>query len=125
MKDDPGAFLFSPREAREEWFASKRAARKTKVPPSQRNRRKKAPSRRPGEYYTRHALAAAIARACEKAGVPRWHPNQLRHARATEIREEFGLEAAQVSLGHARANVTEVYAERNLGLAMRVAAETG
>jgi hypothetical protein len=35
------------------------------------------------------------------------------------------LEAAQVVLGHARANITEVYAERNLSLAEQVAAATG
>jgi len=57
--------------------------------------------------------------------VPHWHPNQLRHTRATAIREAFGLEAAQAVLGHARADVTQVYAERNLALAAKVAAETG
>ena len=30
----------------------------------------------------------------------RWSPNQLRHTAATEIRSKFGLEAAQVILGH-------------------------
>jgi integrase len=55
----------------------------------------------------------------------RWHPNQLRHTRATEIRRHYGLEAAQVVLGHQRADVTQVYAERNLELAERIAAEAG
>jgi integrase len=55
----------------------------------------------------------------------RWHPNQLRHTRATEVRRQYGLEAAQVVLGHAKADVTQVYAERNLGLAERIAAEIG
>ncbi len=55
----------------------------------------------------------------------RWAPNQLRHAHGTEVRKRFGLEAAQVSLGHANATVTEVYAERNEGLAAVVAAEIG
>ena len=44
----------------------------------------------------------------------RWSPNQLRHAAATEIRRDFGLEAAQVILGHAKADVTQIYAERDL-----------
>ena len=35
------------------------------------------------------------------------------------------LEAAQVALGHTKADVTQVYAERNLDLARRVAAEIG
>ncbi len=125
LTDDPDAYLFRPRAAREEWFAAKRATRKTKVQPSQMSRRKGNPQRKPGEFYTRFTYASAVARACVKAGVPHWHPNQLRHSRATEVRGAYGLEAAQVVLGHARANVTEVYAERNQSLAARVAAETG
>jgi site-specific recombinase XerC len=49
-----------------------------------------------------------------------WHPNQLRHAAATRVRREAGLEAAQVVLGHARADVTQVYAERDLDRAREV-----
>ncbi|MCD4824646.1 MAG: tyrosine-type recombinase/integrase, partial [Phycisphaerae bacterium] len=40
-----------------------------------------------------------------------WHPHQLRHNAATELRKEFGLEAARVILGHRSAAITEVYAE--------------
>lgn len=44
----------------------------------------------------------------------RWHPHQLRHAAGTRIRREFGLEAAQIALGHSSALVTDaVYAERD------------
>ena len=44
----------------------------------------------------------------------RWHPHQLRHTAATIIRREFGLEAAQVALGHSSALITDaVYAERD------------
>jgi len=49
-----------------------------------------------------------------------WHPNQLRHAAATEIRRQFGLEAAQVTLGHAAADITQVYAERDFAKARAV-----
>jgi hypothetical protein len=35
------------------------------------------------------------------------------------------LEATQVVLGHARADVTQVYAERDPSLATRIAAEAG
>jgi len=41
------------------------------------------------------------------------------------VRRRFGLEAAQVSLGHAQAQVTEVYAERDLALAAKVARQIG
>jgi integrase len=43
-----------------------------------------------------------------------WSPNQLRHTAATEVRKRYGLEAAQIVLGHAAADVTQVYAERDL-----------
>jgi site-specific recombinase XerC len=57
--------------------------------------------------------------------VTHWHPNQLRRLFATQVRKAHGLEAAQVLLGHARADVTEVYAQRDLNLASAVAAEIG
>lgn len=55
----------------------------------------------------------------------RWHPNQLRRLFATTVRRLYDLEAAQVLLGHGSANVTEIYAERNLALAAKVAGEIG
>jgi integrase len=64
-----------------------------------------------GDCYTPGTYARAIVRAAQQAKVPRWSPNRLRHAAATEIRQRFGLEAAQVALGHARRTTTEVYAE--------------
>ncbi len=57
--------------------------------------------------------------------IPHWHANQLRHTRGTEVRKTNGLEAAQCVLNHRRADVTEVYVERNLGLAVRLAKESG
>ncbi len=55
----------------------------------------------------------------------RWHPYQLRHSFATRVRKNHGLEAAQVLLGHSRADVTQVYAERDESLAATVAASVG
>jgi integrase len=57
--------------------------------------------------------------------IPEWSPNQLRHTTATEIRRAFGLEAAQVALGHAAADVTQIYAEKNLALASEVMRKIG
>jgi integrase len=54
-----------------------------------------------------------------------WHPNRLRHSAATEARAKFGLEASQVMLGHSRADVTQVYAERDLSQAAKVARAIG
>jgi integrase len=122
---DPEAPVFSPLRDREERFRALRRVRKSTVPPSQRNRRKARPARLPAAVYTPHAYAVAIARACRKVGIDHWHPNQLRHLFATEVRKKFGLEATQVLLGHARADVTQVYAERDERLAASVAAEIG
>lgn len=54
-----------------------------------------------------------------------WSPNQLRHSVATDVRKEFGLEAAQVVLGHSRADVSQIYAERDRTLAVRVMRSLG
>ncbi len=54
-----------------------------------------------------------------------WHPNRLRHTFATKVRKAHGLEAAQVLLGHAKADVTQIYAEKNDALAATVAAKIG
>ena len=66
-----------------------------------------------------------IDRACEKAGVEPWSPNQLRHSGATRIRQQASLDAAQVILGHSNISMTETYGERNLDTALRIAAEVG
>ena len=121
----PDDAVFSPRLAREERYAAMRAAGKTKVQPSQLYRRKERPERLPGSAYTTNAVAHAVTAACDKAGVARWHPNQLRHTFGSAVRKRFGLEAAQVLLGHERAGVTQVYAESYLALAATVAAEVG
>lgn len=55
----------------------------------------------------------------------RWSPNRLRHSRATEVRKNFGLEAAQVTLGHRRIQTTQTYAQRNEALGKKVAREAG
>ena len=55
----------------------------------------------------------------------RWSPNQLRHTAGTQIRKRFGLEAAQVVLGHAKANTTEIYAERDLAKAEDIMRQVG
>ncbi|QDV34109.1 tyrosine-type recombinase/integrase [Tautonia plasticadhaerens] len=121
LRTELEAPLFSPAEADVERRAAMRAARKTPVQPSQRNRTKSRPEKRPGDTYTvvsyRRAITYGIARAnrdlARRAGreIPAWHPNQLRHNAATRLRKEFGLDAARAVLGHSSPVVTEVYAE--------------
>jgi len=55
----------------------------------------------------------------------RWHPHQLRHAAGSRLRKEFGVEAAQVILGHKTLSVTELYAEKNVEAARRIMAQVG
>jgi integrase len=69
----------------------------------------------------RDSYRRAVHRACKRAGVPQWSPNQLRHSSGTAVREKMGLEAAQVHLGHARCDVTQVYAETSQSKAIEVA----
>lgn len=123
VKDD--APLFSPFAARAERFADMRRKRASKVPPSQQSRRVAKPKRLPALAYTTESYAHAIAWAARKAGVEHWSPGQIRHLYATEVREKYGLEAAQVLLGHARADVTQIYAEKNMALGVKVAREIG
>jgi len=119
------AYCFSPTEAIRRWRANQRARRKTPVQPSQVNRSKPHPMLRPGERYTTYSYRQAVHRACRHAGVERWSPNRLRHLAATEIRRRYGLEGAQVILGHSRADVTQIYAERDLHLATAIMREVG
>jgi integrase len=136
---DKTAYCFSPQDSEKQRHAEMREHRKTPVQPSQQNRRKAKPKRQPAECYTKDSYCRAVARgvklankAAKKAGseiaadvVKHWHPNQLRHSVATAIRRQYGIEAAQVCLGHSKANTTEIYAERDFALAARIMREVG
>jgi integrase len=71
------------------------------------------------------SLRRAVNRACQRAGIPPWTPNRIRHTVGTEVRAKYGLEAAQVLLGHSDAYVTQTYAERDLAKAADVARKIG
>ncbi len=151
LTSDPNAYLFRPTDAVAEHHARRSEARKSKPTPSETGKRKASPGSKHSAHYRRHTYRNAIHRACDKAFPHptlskiatrrltedqrgelatwreghRWHPNQLRHTAATDIRTRFGLEAAQVVLGHSRADVTQVYAERDLEKARDVMREVG
>lgn len=94
-----------------------------------------------GKPFTRNTFGQRLERICDKAfpapeGTKgdalkawrkkhRWAPNRLRHSRATEIRKKYGLEASQAVLGHSSADVTLIYAERDIDLAAKIMAEVG
>ncbi len=111
--DEPETFVFSPELADRIRRQKMRAARKTKVQPSQVNRRSSTPKRPPGEVYDSQAYNRAIHYAAKKAGIAPWHPNQLRHLAATNLRKEFGIEVARAVLGHSTLVTTDIYAERD------------
>lgn len=122
LRADPEAFLFQPREAaaavRE---AAKvagrtdadraRAARNNRAADARKRGGRARNSRLPGELYTPGRLGHAVGRACKRAHIEHWHPHQLRHAAATELRREIGIEAARVVLGHRSPGMAELYAE--------------
>jgi integrase len=56
----------------------------------------------------------------------RWHPHQLRHSFATQVRRECDVEMAAVLLGHSSAALTDaVYAQRDLARARTLVAKIG
>jgi integrase len=107
--------VFSPAESTDAARRRRTAARKTPLNCGNRpgTNRKPNPELGPTTNFTPTTYARAVARACERAGVDRWSPHRLRHSFATEIRETHGLEGAQLLLGHARADVTQLYAQRD------------
>tara|TARA_R110002072_G_C7974418_1_gene535198 strand:- start:9969 stop:11216 length:1248 start_codon:yes stop_codon:yes gene_type:complete len=125
------------------------------TPSQQARKPKRQPAKAPGNRYTVASYGQAIRKGCEKAlAMPRelrnvstklpdaererlqakarawreehcWHPHQLRHTAATEIRRKFGIEAAQVVLGHANISTAEIYAEKDRKLAEQVMQQRG
>jgi integrase len=92
-----------------------------------------------GVNYKPASYRRAITRTCDKTypteltgdALKKWrrehrfHPHQLRHNFGTMVRAKFGLEHAQVALGQASANVTEIFALRDEMKAREVAAKVG
>ena len=98
------------------------------------------PMIRPGECYTIAAYENAIKRAVRRARraqvergdlllssafVPLWCPGQIRHTTATDIRRQFGREAAAEFLGHSGLAVIDVYAEPSAQTAAEIASKVG
>jgi integrase len=145
LTQDAQAWCFRPIDSEEKRRATRHSVRRTPLNSGNRpgSNRKQGAKRRPGDRYNTNAYRRAIHRGCDQAypapdeiaadptklaawqSAHRWSPNRLRHSAATEIRKRFGLEAAQVVLGHSAADVTQVYAERDYALAARVAKEVG
>ncbi len=132
------SFCFSPMDGERKRRAELHANRATPLSCGNRpgTNQKRRPKKGPGECYTSRSYHGAVRRAVLKANkdraeknndhrVAQWHPNQLRHSVATEVRKHFGLEAVQAVLGHKNMVVSEVYAEKNLALAAEVMRKIG
>jgi len=121
--DEP---LFSPLRQRQERFEAMRSRRKSKVQPSQTDRRKAEPKRLPGAWFNPEAVCHAVQKACRKAGVDLWSPYQLRHLKGAELREKFTLEHVRAVLGHSHASMSAHYAKgADAALAAEVATKVG
>ncbi len=154
LKTDLEAYLFAPTDAKVEYYASLER-KTPMTPSAKERRRKRKPKKQPGNCYTVCSYGQAIRKACEKAfGMPVelrnvshklsddqrcklkelasswrkewcWHPHQLRHNAGTELRREFGIEAARLILGHSSAAITEIYAEIDRDQAKLIAGKVG
>jgi integrase len=119
--------LFCPRESEKCRLANAHEKRLTPMTPSQEQRAARARAgatksdRGPGEGWRTDSYRRAIQRCLERAGLTKWFPYLLRHARATELRATRGLDAAQVSLGHSQVRTTERYAQPDAQLLQSVA----
>ncbi len=146
---DPDACLFSPQEAMAWWYAEKRKRRKSKVQPSQIDRRKRTAFKLAGPHYTNHSYTRAVkyairrantAAACESCkplnpaercsnckarAIPAWHPYQLRHNAATRLVEQFGWDVARIVLGHRQVSTTRIYALDDVKKAAEAMAKCG
>ncbi len=127
----------------------------TMTPSQNKRKKKINPKRSPKNRYSDCSYRQAIAKACEKAfNMPLelqnpsreltecerdkikseakkwrkkylWHPHQLRHNTATELRKKFGTEAARTVLGLSSTAITEVYAEKDFNTAQEIMEKVG
>lgn len=101
-------YLFQPKETLRALMARRAEERKTPLNWGNRpgTNRKDQPRCKPGDRYQADGYRQAVQRACRKAGVPSWSPQQLRKSAATRIRAAMDIEAAAAILGHSSSVVT-------------------
>jgi|CXWL01.1.fsa_nt_gi integrase len=132
------AYCFSPRQSEVERKAAATVHRRPNQLPTPRKT-----ERRINDRFDSNAYFNSVQNACAKAfPVPPdmlndeeaaehwkranwWTPNQLRHKAGTDVRSQFGLDAAQLWLGHSDADVTQVYAEVEARKGMEIARRIG
>jgi integrase len=124
---DKASYCFCPAEGERKRREAAHEARQTPLNAGNRpgTNKKAKPAVKPGERYDTASYRRAINRAAKAAGLPSWSPNRLRHSAATEIRKRYGIEGSQVVLGHSSADVSQIYAERDLAKAAEIMREVG
>lgn len=137
-------FCFSPKDSEK---ARRNALHETRITPmscgnSPGTNRASKPKRTAGYCYTTQSYGKAIMRACDKAFPPsetiqrtddikawqklhRWSPNQLRHAFATKTTRDHDLVTTSILMGHAKADVTQIYAQQDREKAIAVTRAMG
>jgi integrase len=144
LKLDPSAYLFNPIDAEAERREKLSQARKTPLSCGNKpgSNRRRAPKKSPGDRYTTMTYYRAVIRGCDAANPPppgltdaaeidkwvkehRFHLHQIRHTLATDLRKEYGIEGAQVVLGHRTLVAAQIYAEKNAEAAQRIMAAVG
>lgn len=122
LERDEEDFCFSPKESERRRRAAVRERRKTPLSCGNRvgTNRVARPRRPASSRYTTSSYRRAIHRACTKHGIEKWSPNRIRHTASTEIRKQFGIDAARAVDGHGSTSTTEIYAELDLEKAIEV-----
>lgn len=118
---------FSPIESEKQRLQAKHEARVTPMSCGNKpgTNRTRTPRKTPGASFVTGSYAHSIKAACKRAKVSSWAPNQLRHNTATIVRKHYGLEGAQVILGHSDIGISQVYAERDSSKAVSIARQIG
>jgi integrase len=137
LTTDLTAHLFSSRRGEDARNVMRRDARQTPLYPShvkhQAAKKRRRQRAKRGDHYGVGSYDRAIARAIERHNegkpegehLPHWHPHQLRHTRALELKREYGLDVARAVLGHRSPIITEHYAGIDTAKAAEVMAKLG
>lgn len=81
-------------------FERMKALRESAVSPSHQDRKNPLAQKKPRDHWDTCTYTKTIQDACDRAGIPRWSANQLRHSFATKVRRQFGIDATRAVLGH-------------------------
>ena len=129
---EPDQYVFTPAEKMREHWEQLAAKRKTKVQPSQQERKEKRaanPKRKYRECYNavsyRRSIAESIMIANEQLSddkkIPHWYPYRMRHTGVTDLAETDGLDVARAVAGQKSVNVTQIYNHADEEIAIKAA----